>query len=186
MLSQSDIEAAAGYAGRAQVGGQSQVRSGQDRQQQLATDQLVGQLGELALSKYLGGTRLFYELTRTIRDLDPHAGDGGGDLLATNVDVKCSLMRAANNPLAYRLLVRPRERHPNTVYVLALVEPDVWQTGKVCLVGWCKDTHLPKQPLAEGPFAGAHVVLATELRPLPPIEFQWLFNFRELTCRTPG
>lgn len=185
-LSPDDLEAVAGYAGRAQVGGRSEVRTAGDRQPNLATDQLVGQLGEVALSRYLGGTRLFYELTRTVRDLDPAAGDGGGDLLAVNVDVKCSLMRASQDPLAYRLLVRPRERHAGLVYVLALVEPSVWQTGEVTLVGWCKEADLPSQPQRDGPFAGAYVVPATQLQPLPPICFDWWFHFREVTCRPPG
>jgi hypothetical protein len=37
------------------------------------------------------------------------------------VDIKGSLMRYSNNPLNYRLLVRPKERHDNWIYVLALV-----------------------------------------------------------------
>ena len=174
------------FAGNATIGGKSQVRSAVDRQDSLATDQDVGQLGEMALSKYLGGTPLFYELTRTIRDLEPTQGDGGGDLLATNVDVKASLMRASVDPLRYRLLVRPRERHLNTVYVLALVAPDVWTTGNVCLVGWCTDRDLPQHPERAGPFAGAYCIPATQLKVLPPLHFNWLWHYPEITCRTPG
>ena len=129
---------------------------------------------------------LLYQLTRTVRDLTPEAGDGGGDLLATNVDVKCSVMRAGPDPLRYRLLVRPKERLPDAVYLLALVAPDVWTTGTVTLVGWCRDNDLPVAPAAEGPFAGAFVRPATTLNPLPPVTFNWWWHYGEVTCRPPG
>lgn len=185
-LSKADLALVDHHAANAAIGGSSQVRTSATRRSFLGTDQSVGQLGELALSKYLGGTPLFYQLTRTIRDLNPHQGDAGGDLLATNVDVKCSLMRASQDPLKYRLLVRPRERHARSVYVLALVGPDVQSTGRVHLVGWCRDLDLPKNPAAEGPFEGAHVVPATKLYPLPPLEFNWLWNYQTLTVRPTG
>jgi hypothetical protein len=185
-LTASDRARAEHFAGNAAVGGRSQVRAGADRQAHLHGDQGIGQLGELALSRYLGGTPLFYELTRTIRDLDPTRGDDGGDLLATNVDVKCSVMRASPDPLRYRLLVRPVERTPGTVYLLALVHPDVWETGLVTLVGWCREQDVPPEPARDGPFAGAYVLPATHLSPLPPLQFHWYWNYEGLTCRPPG
>lgn len=185
-LTPTELERSRYFAGNAAIGGRSQVRGAKDRQDALATDQAVGQLGEMALSKYVGGTPLFYEVTRAIRDLNPTQGDEGGDLLATNLDVKCSLMRASTDPLRYRLLVRPKERHANSVYVLALVAQDVWQSGRVTLVGWCRDRHLPAEAARDGPFAGAYVLPATQLFPLPPLEFNWLWNYNEVTCRTTG
>jgi hypothetical protein len=185
-LSPTDIARSEHFARNAELGGVSRVRSAEDRKASLVTDQSVGQLGEMALSKYLGGTPLFYELTRTIRDLDPTKGDEGGDLLATNLDVKCSLMRGSSDPLKYRLLVRPKERKANAVYVLALVGPYVWQSGEVTLVGWCRDRDLPDSCARDGPFAGAHVLLASQLYPLPPLEFHWLWNYNEVTCRPNG
>lgn len=185
-LSPAERALAQDYAARAAVGGRSQVRAPADRQAALVDDQVVGQLGELALSKYLGGTPLFYELTRTVRDQRPTVGDEGGDLLATNVDVKCSRMRASPDPLRYRLLVRPKERHPKSVYVLALVGPDVWQSGQVTLVGWSRDRDLPRAPARDGPFAGAYVVPATHLAALPPLEFNWYWTYEGVTCRPTG
>lgn len=185
-LTPKDLRRVEHYAANASVGGTSQVRARDDRTASLGTDQAVGQLGELALSRYVGGTPLFYELTRTIRDLDPTKGDDGGDLLATNLDVKCSLMRASPDPLKYRLLVRPKERKSNAVYVLALVGQDVWQTGTVTLVGWRRDRDLPESCARDGPFAGAYVLPATQLYPLPPLEFNWLWNYNEVTCRQTG
>lgn len=185
-LSPKELERSAYFARNAAVGGTSRVRGREDRLAELVTDQSVGQLGEMALSKYVGGTPLFYELTRTIRDLNPMQGDDGGDLLATNLDVKCSLMRASQDALKYRLLVRPKERKPNAVYVLALVGPDVWQTGQVTLVGWRRDRDLPAECARDGPFAGAYVLPADQLHPLPPLEFNWLWNYNEVTCRPTG
>jgi hypothetical protein len=182
-LTPKELRTAADYASRAELGGVSRVRGAADRQAELRTDQAVGQLGELALSRFLGGSPLFYELTRTIRDLDPTQGDGGGDLLATNVDVKCSLMRASTDLLRYRLLVRPKERHEQLVYVLALVGQDVWQTGTVNLVGWARDCDLPEQCARDGPFAGAYVIPASQLYPLPPIKFNWLFHYDGVEVR---
>jgi hypothetical protein len=185
-LTEAERQLALDYAGRAAIGGASQVRSREDRQASLHGDQAVGQLGELALSKYLGGTPLFYQLSRTMRDQRPHQGDTGDDLLATNVDVKCSLMRAGLDPLRYRLLVRPRERHEGAVYVLALVAPDVWSTGDVSFVGWCREQDLPAHPARDGPFAGAFVLPATALNPLPPLTFNWWWHYGSLTCRPTG
>jgi hypothetical protein len=173
-------------AAHAELGGVSRVREAADRAAQLKQDQGVGQLGEIALSKYLGGTPLFYELTRVVRGMNPDRGDGGADLLATNVDVKCSQMRAGLDPLRYRLLVRPQERVATAVYVLALVGADVWQTGLVQLVGWCTDAQLPRAPVQSGVFAGAFVVPATSLTPLPPIRFNWIWNYNEVTLRCTG
>lgn len=165
------------FARNATLGGASQVRGSTERQSHLSTDQQVGQLGELALSLYLAGTPLFYQLTRTIRDLTPHQGDEGADLAATNVDVKTSLMRASPDPLRYRLLVRPKERHPETVYVLGLVPPSL---DECWLVGWAGEADLPSAPATTGPFHGAYVLPATQLYPLPPFRFNWTWNFQEL------
>lgn len=178
----AELDLAQHFARNATLGGVSRVR-GADRQTNLVTDQQVGQLGELGLSLYLAGTPLFYQLTRTVRDLAPEQGDDGADLLATNIDVKASLMRASSDPLKYRLLVRPRERHPDTVYVLALVPPTV---DECWLVGWTTEADLPSAPARDGPFEGAFVVPATHLYPLPPLRFNWTWNFRELTGSKPN
>ena len=166
------------FARNATIGGASQVRGGAQRLAELSTDQQVGQLGELALSLYLAGTPLFYQLTRLVRDQTPLVGDDGADVLSTNVDVKTSLMRNASvDPMRYRLLVRPRERHDDSVYVLALVPQSM---DECWLIGWATAADLPSTPAADGPFAGAYVLPATALMPLPPLRFNWTWNFKEL------
>lgn len=158
------------FADQAAIGGTSHVRH-DDRQDKLRDDQLVGQLGEAALSRYLCGSTVRYTLTRTRRNLQPHLGDAGGDLVGSNIDVKTSVMRYSPEPLQYRLLVRPAELHPDTVYVLALVYPDWRTTGEVTLVGWATREDLPDLPEADGPFRGAYVLPAPHLHPLLPLRW---------------
>lgn len=171
------------FANQAMIGGTSHVR-GDDRTAKLLDDQLVGQLGECALSRYLCGSSLLYAITRTMRNLQPTQGDGGGDLLGTNIDVKCSVMRYSPEPLHYRLLVRPAELHPRTVYVLALVRPDWRETREVTLVGWATREDLPDEPASEGPFNGAYVLGAPHLHPLPP--FAWTPTSSDPTWTSAG
>lgn len=169
-LRPDEVQLVEHFAAQAAIGGTSHVR-GSDRQETLRDDQLVGQLGECALSRYLCGSSLLYAITRTMRNLEPTTGDGGGDLLGTNVDVKTSVMRYSPEPRQYRLLVRPAELHPNTMYVLALVYPDWRTTREVILVGWATREDLPDLPAPDGPFRGAYVLPAPHLHPLPPLRW---------------
>jgi hypothetical protein len=181
-LSPEDVALARDAAQRAELGGASAVRAKTARAATLSQDQLVGQFGELALARYLGVAPLLYALTRAVRDANPHQGDEGSDLLATNVDVKCSLMRHSPDPWAYRLLVRPREYRVGTVYVLALAHPNVADTGEVALLGWATSDDLPAAPASSGPFAGAYVLPAPQTHPLPPLRLDWQWDYEELVC----
>ncbi len=171
------------FAAQAAIGGTSHVR-GDDRAAKLRDDQLVGQAGECALSRYLSGSSLLYALTRTRRNLAPTAGDGGGDLVGTNIDVKCSVMRYSLDPLQYRLLVRPAELHLGTLYVLALVTPDWYTTREITLVGWASWEDLPDRAELEGPFRGAFMLPASALHPLPP--FRWTPTSSDPTWTSAG
>lgn len=172
-LSKYDWNLATYHAGKAEVGGVSRVRSTADRTATLVEDQLVGQLGTIALHKYLYGTTERYILSRHVQNQFPDVGDGGEDLPGANVDVKTSVMRYGQNPYAYNLCVRPRERHPDWVYLLALVPNDYVVNRVVQLVGWTLDANLPDVVRADGPLAGAYVVSAADLLPLPPIQYRW-------------
>lgn len=169
------------HAAKAALGGQSRVFADRaQRLERLGDDQLVGQAGEAALSKWLTGTLDWYAETRDVRNAAPTLGDAGTDLLGANLDVKCSLMRASADPLRYRLLVRPDERHADTIYVLALVPPT---RDRVILVGWARDSDLPPAPASDGPFAGAYVLPAGTLFPLLPFRItRWT---SPLTTSTP-
>lgn len=184
-LRSDELQLVEHFAKQAALGGTSHVRIRSDeRLEQLREDQLVGQVGECALSRYLCGSSLLYAITRTMRNLTPTQGDGGGDLLGTNIDVKTSVMRYSPEPLHYRLLVRPAELHPGTVYVLALVYPDWRETREVSLVGWATREDLPDLPAPHGPFQGAYVLPAPHLHPLPP--FAWTPTSSDLPWTSAG
>lgn len=169
-LSAEHLKLAAGMALKACIGGESAVR-GDDRMTKLSEDQIIGQCGQLALSLYWFGNALPYLAAREKANANPTVGDGGADILGTNLDVKTSKMRASEDPLAYRLLVRPRERHTGNIYILGLI-PKLKKVGTlVHLVGWLEDRELPTDPSDLGTFSGAYVVPATELHPLPPLRW---------------
>ena len=171
VLSEDEVELALWQAAHCSFGGVSRVRS-TDRSTTVHSDNVVGQLGQIALHKYWHGHLLWYGVGRHRQNQTPLQGDGGEDLLGTNVDVKTSVMRAGSDPTRYNLLVRPAERHDCWVYVLALIEPD-WEDAlppTVLLAGWYNDEDLPKpEPL--GPFRGACKVPVAKLHPLPPVQY---------------
>ena len=158
------------YAVDAEIGGGSHIRSGEDRQANLSEDQLVGMLGEAAVSVWLTGSIWQWALTREAANRCPNIGDNGCDLIGLkNLDVKTSRMRHGAEPSRYHLLVRPRERHPEAWYVAAFVET-LEETATVILTGWLRDQDLPQETAAPGlPWAGAHAVPVSSLKPLPPL-----------------
>lgn len=159
-LSASDTALARKYARGAELGGQSQVR-GSDRGERLAEDQLVGQLCTLAFHRHQLGHLDLYIASREAANAEPWRGDGGTDVPGKHIDVKGSAMRASDDPLRYRLPVRPKERHSANRYVLALLPRE---PTKVYLVGWAKDSDLPEEPDRSGPLAGAFTIQAYALR----------------------
>ena len=156
------------HAQAASIGGVSRVRMHATRAAMLQADQVVGQLGEAALSKYLTGSVDLWLATRAVRNAAPTTGDQGGDLLGWNVDVKTSVMRRSKDPNSYRLLVRPAERTKGTVYILALVDSP--ESTAVILVGWLAEHDLPDRVHRGGIFEGTYAVPATLLHPLPPFQ----------------
>jgi hypothetical protein len=157
------------------IGGQSQIRNGQERQDALTEDQIVGQIGQYVGSMWLFGTANEYKRARWIANQNPTSGDGGSDLLGANIDFKASRVRhRGKDLLSYRLPVRPKERHVGWVYVLILVthmargEPVIAK-----MIGWAMESMLPQQPEMEGVFRGAYTIPARELHPIPPIHWMW-------------
>lgn len=167
-------------AQQAEIGGQSNIREGEQREAALSVDQLVGQLGEYALSVYMTGDATEYHRQRMVANNYSAHGDLGQDFLGLNVDIKTSAMRSSTNPLDYTLAVRPKELHDNWCYVLALVQPNgqnglvPTMTIRVRLVGWLHSEELPKQPEKYGTFKGAHIMTAQNLHALP--NFRWLWR----------
>jgi len=152
-------------AKKAEIGGKSQIRAANNRTSNLAEDQLVGQISTYCASMILTGSPEGYIQARDKANANPLAGDNGVDISGLpNIDIKGSLMRYSNNPLNYRLLVRPKERHENWIYVLALVPKE--RPYKTYLVGWANDKDLPSKPY-DGKIKslhGAYVIEAKNLR----------------------
>ncbi|HIB44356.1 MAG TPA: hypothetical protein EYO37_10450 [Nitrospina sp.] len=155
----------------AMIGGVSQIRSGKDRQKSLGHDQLVGQISTYAGAVILTGSPQGYWQARDKANKNPHKGDGGVDIIGlSNVDIKGSMMRYSSDPLHYRLLVRPRERHDGWIYVLAMVPQK--RPYKCHLVGWAHDRDLPDAPYNGSIKAlhGAYLVEGHELRPIDQLK----------------
>lgn len=137
---------------------------GEDREARLREDQYVGQLGELALHMVVLGVgpgRQAYTARRSIQDRQPYTGDNGYDMDAYPYDVKTSLMRRSHDPLTYTLIVRPREWHPSTIYVLALVDKGDHRTT-VHLPGYARGDELAQG----GRFGDAYTLPASSLHPV--------------------
>lgn len=151
-------------AKKAEIGGISHIRT-KNRQSCLSEDQLVGQISTYCASLILTGSSKGYFAAREKANRNPFAGDNGVDIIGlNNVDVKSSLMRRSQNPLDYRLLVRPKERHQNWIYVLCLVPKK--QPYQCYVVGWAKDDDLPQETYS-GPITslhGAYMIESKNLR----------------------
>jgi hypothetical protein len=161
------------WARQAQIGGSSQIRAGDAREANLDDDQLTGQMCEAAVSKLLFGSLQPYCVSRWHAGHHRFSGDGGSDIPGTNIDVKGSLMRYTSDPLAYNLLVRPRERHPGIIYVHCLRE-----AGKalVHVVGWIPEAGMTSVPVPEDTnlhrsLVGSYLTPPKELLPMPPIRW---------------
>jgi hypothetical protein len=154
-------------AKKAEIGGFSQIRNNMERNKLLSEDQLVGQISTYCASMVLTGKAEGYIKAREKANMNPYSGDEGIDIQGLdNIDIKGSLMRYSKNPLEYRLLVRPKERHKNWIYVLALVPKE--RPYKSYIVGWAEDKDLPKQTYngAIKSLHGAYVIEAKNLKPI--------------------
>jgi len=158
---------------KAEIGGVSQIRDKESRKETLSEDQLVGQVTTYAASVVLTGSPEGYWKAREVANRNPYRGDGGVDIIGlNNVDIKGSMMRYSTDPLKYRLLVRPRERHDDWIYVLALI-PKFCFSGvnpekffdSCFLVGWANDKDLPEETYNGSikSLHGAYVVEAKDL-----------------------
>ena len=153
-------------AKKAAIGGRSHVRGSQDRKNNLIMDQIAGQLGEIAGSLFFTGSADGYISARDRRNRSPHRGDDGEDIDGVRcTDIKTSVMRYWPDPLRYRLMVRDDARRPNWIYVLALIKED--DALNVSLVGWAKESDLPKTPYHgdKASLVGAYIIMADKLRP---------------------
>lgn len=165
VIKEDDMPIIWSNAKKAEIGGLSQIRNSDHRKKYLSEDQLVGQIATYCASMILTNSSEGYIKARNKANTNPTKGDNGVDIEGLhNIDIKGSLMRYSSDPLKYRLLVREKERHNGWIYVLGLVPRE--RPYKTYLVGWAKDSDLPKEKYSGSitSLHGAYVLNAGNLR----------------------
>ena len=151
------------------LGGSSNVRGGEARQQSLSEDQTFGQFCELAgwMTFYGREDGLFlYNASREIRNADPWASDGGNDIeiegVETPIDMKGSRMRYGPDPLDYNLVYPLREHNNETLYLLGLAHDQPYTAH---VVGFIVGHEMPNPRDFKG-FGKRRWISARKLHPL--------------------
>lgn len=169
IIDKEKLELCSKFAQNCSIGGKSHIRDGEDRKENLSFDNLIGQIGTLAGCIFLLGEERGiseYAKSREKADKTPFIGDGGRDLVGRDIDIKCSYMRGSQNPGTYNFLIRPRERHPNWVYLQTLAQKNN-EEFIVHIVGWVSDNDLPESPESSGIFSGAYKIPVVKLKKFP-------------------
>jgi hypothetical protein len=156
-FTEDQLDLAKTMAKRAEIGGKSQIRQRSSRQHNLAEDQLVGQLGELAASIALTGNEDAYVQHRQERNKNPHLGDDGTDI--KSLDVKASRMRYGQDPTAYNLVVRPAERGRGKSYLPVFITNDM---KHAYIMQQVTDQHLEKYGRVDPRFGNATCIQVTK------------------------
>jgi len=155
-------------------GGTSNVRRDDERGEQLYTDNLVGQLGMIAVNRYLRGHIGDYMVNQFYANLYRGAGDGGYDFTGLNLDVKAARLTGGSRDLLdYRLAVHTREWHADWVYVLVVVDLD----GNLAhIIGWATAEDFPNSPMPPDAkrFAQSFVLAGRDLNRVPPFRWRWI------------
>lgn len=146
--------------------GGSNVRDPERKVSLLDEDNLVGMIGEWALSLALTGDDEAFRRSRAKRAERPWEGDDGDDLDGLGWDVKSSMMRYSSNPASYNLLVRSAELKRGIRYAAAFVCRDFRQ---VWLPGYATSEEVERAfPLAgRGGRMGPHAIPVPKLHPMP-------------------
>ena len=160
-------------AGEATLGGNSQVRSSADRSKTCSSDQLVGQMGELALHKFAFGDRgfEFYKKSRAKRNATPHRGDDGQDFFDgekhIDIDVKCTRLKEDAKAIRYNMVVPSKEFYHDWIYVQAFcgMANGKEKNDAIVLVGWCISEDIAEMRDFKG-YGNRHFCGVHELRPM--------------------
>ena len=173
ILNKNEIDLFKEMAVLACVGGHSQIVNGEKRAETLLSHNLIGQAGSIALNILAFESRekgvQFYKDSRDIANANPHKGDGGQDIIDTNIDIKTSMVRNKvknQNPITYILPVRPKEFKENWTYVSATIFEDNMKDNEVIVDvwGWAKSEDLE---YTTKPFDGVYGRINKDLRPFP-------------------
>jgi len=151
-------------------------------------DALTGHLAHVAVAKHLwsyDGVNQYIHACEKANMLplvrkatgNKHVSDDGEDFINLGLDVKASLIRTRQPPIAHNSPVRPREWHPNIIYVQCLVETSgdlkghhAPFTANVYICGWqTAEAYKAKGKSEGGVFEGAYVISVKELNPMMPM-----------------
>jgi hypothetical protein len=146
--------------------GGSNIRDRAGKVSLLDADNLVGMIGEWAISLALTGDDEAFRRSRAKRARRPWEGDGGDDLDGLGWDVKSSMMRYSQNPSDYHLLVRAAELKRGIRYAAAFVCRDYRQ---VWLPGWAtaEEVELSFPIAGRAGLQGPHAIAVPKLHPMP-------------------
>lgn len=154
-------------------GGVSRVRPEKaERIKYVYRDNLVGCVGEIALTVYMFGSTFMYRLAQLI--LSAHEnydlGDGGYDIPGLNVDIKSTYYTAGSRDrLQYHLIVNNKEYKPDWNYYFCIVDGNEKSFGDVYLAGWMDGEELREKDIKR--FRGAYSVEVAMLNKLP--KYRW-------------
>lgn len=174
------------------LGGRSNVHSGEDRRSRCFEDQISGHACHLAASLILFRSAYPYLRQRDRVNQDPYRGDGGADFEGTVIDVKGGMMRSSLRPLKHHLVVPKSEYHDGFVYVSCLTDsfvPSVLECYpqlNVHLFGWAHASMLHRMEdknYMNGIFYGKYVLRNDRLNDLP---LPMLDEFSELEHHLEG
>jgi hypothetical protein len=148
----------------------SKIRGMDFTDDQLFQDQIIGVACTLVGVKAVTGSNELYY--RHIADTgDKWTGDGGTDVPGARIDFKGSLMRYSDDPLRYNLLIRPKEFHPHTTYILILVKEIGENGARGHIVGWMDSWEIEEKTEPDRRFGDAFCIPARKLHPFP--RFRW-------------
>jgi len=165
---------------RSCIGGRSSFRIG-SRVTTLMDDQMVGHSVGYVATRHLFGSAQKYIEARAEADSHPFVGDGGVDILHSNIDFKGTRWGKVH-PIDRRFLIHERDYRDDKVFVFGMVK--LYRTScDVVLVGYAHGSQLlacdPGNPdqrdiwssrsLSPG-FRG-YCIRGVELNPLP--RFVW-------------
>ena len=144
-------------------------------------DALTGHLAHIAVAKHLWGydgvNQYIHACEKAnmlplVREATGKKciSDNGEDFINLGLDVKASLIRTGLEPINHNSPVRPREWHPNIIYIQCLVEDAKDAIRKVYICGWQdSNAYKVKGKSESGVFEGAYVVPIKELNPIMPM-----------------
>ena len=174
LLDQDETNLVKGMGFFASTKGRSNFVFGVEREEKRLGHNITGQAGELALNIYVFNKRktgnYFYVKNRMKANANPTKGDGGRDIIDSDIDIKTSMINVKNikqDPMEYNLSVPPREYKENWIYVSGIIFEREKSDKQIPikLMGWAKSSDL--KWTTKGTFKGKYTRKNRYIRPFP-------------------